>query len=67
MLNTGFLGGIGEVLALLNLELVVHCLPVIGDSVGGVGTDQSLGKRSLIVQVGLVATRQFFCQFKRNA
>ncbi len=48
-----YLADVGYVLALLELELVVRLLPVIGHRVDGVGAGDGFGQRSLVVDVAL--------------
>jgi hypothetical protein len=53
LLDTSLLGSIDKVLALLKLELVVHLLPVIRDSVDCCGAGHGFDQRCLVVNVGL--------------
>jgi hypothetical protein len=48
-----FLGGIDEVPALLDLQLVVHLVPVIGDGVDRCSSGHGFDQRCLIVAISL--------------
>jgi hypothetical protein len=53
MLDTKLFGGIRNVLALAELDVVLCALPVIGDKEDGVRSSKSLGDGGLVAQVGL--------------
>lgn len=53
VLDARFLGGVSEVLALLDLEVGVGRFPVVGDCIDGIRVLDSLGKRGLVIEVGL--------------
>ena len=52
-LARSYLGGIGEVLALLDLEIHVCLFPVVRDGEDGLGAGKGFDERLLVAHIGL--------------
>lgn len=53
VLDARLLGGVGEILALLDFEVGVGLFPVVGDGKDGIRVLDSPDERGLVIEVGL--------------